>query len=279
MTDGLSGRPPAPTAGPPLLSARGLWVSHGDRAGLRGRSREAVLKGVDLDLDEGAAVGLVGESGSGKTTLLLSLLGFLPLDQGTIRVDGEPMPSGTRPRRSREQRRRIQPVFQGALESLNPRMTVGSALVEPPRVHGIDPVALGASRLEHLPATLLELVGLDESLAARYPRELSGGERQRVAIARAISVQPDALLLDEPVSALDLSVQAGVLELLGGLRREMGVAILLVTHDLAVVEVACDLVHVFHDGRIVESGSPGRILSQPGHAATERLVGAIPHVP
>jgi peptide/nickel transport system ATP-binding protein len=238
-----------------------------------------VLKGVDLDLERGAALGLVGESGSGKTTLLLSLLGFLPLDQGTIQLDGEPMPSGTRPRRSREQRRRIQPVFQSALESLNPRLKVGSALAEPPRVHGIDPSALGASRLEEIPTALLELVGLDGALAGRYPRELSGGERQRVAIARAISVQPEALLLDEPVSALDLSVQAGVLELLARLRRELGMAILFVSHDLAVVEEVCDRVHVFHQGQIVESGSPGRILSNPGHLATERLVEAIPRVP
>jgi peptide/nickel transport system ATP-binding protein len=234
---------------------------------------------VDLDLDRGGAVGLVGESGSGKTTLLLALLGIRLPDAGAIRVDGVALPPGRGIGRSPAQRRRFQPVFQSSLDSLNPRLTVGSVLREPPAVHGIDPGEFGVSGSAEIPAALLDLVGLDPSLLSRYPSELSGGERQRVAIARALSVRPDALLLDEPVSALDLSVQAGILDLLGSLRSRAGLAILLVSHDLSVVEETCDLVHVLHDGLIVESGTPRTILGDPTHPATVRLVEAAPRLP
>lgn len=271
-----SGVVPGP---PPLLSIRGLRVSHRGRAVWRGDSMRSVLKGVDLDLERGGAVGLVGESGSGKTTLLLALLGLLRPDAGEVKVDGALLPPGWGIGRSREQRRRFQPVFQSSLESLNPRLTVGSALLEPAAVHRIDPGEFDVSRRADIPAALLDLVGLDTSLLSRYPKELSGGERQRVAIARALSVRPDALLLDEPVSALDLSVQAGILELLAHLRSRTELAILLVSHDLAVVEETCDLVHVLHDGIIVESGPPDTILSEPGNPATVRLVEAAPRLP
>ncbi len=264
---------------PPLLSVSGLQVTHRGRATGRANSALPVLRGVDLELDRGGAVGLVGESGSGKTTLILAVLGIRPPEAGVIQVDGVPMPPGCGIGRSSAQRRRFQPVFQSSLESLNPRLTVGSALGEPPAVHGIDPGAFGVSRPAEIPAALLDLVGLEASLLSRYPRELSGGERQRVAIARALSVRPDALLLDEPVSALDPSVQAGILALLASLRSRVQLATLLVSHDLAVVEEVCDVVHVLHDGTIVESGSPERILNEPTHPATVRLVEAAPRLP
>ena len=267
------------SASDPLLEARDLWVSYQPRGGGLRRPRFPVLRGVDLMMERGGAVGLVGESGSGKTTLVLSLLGFQPADSGAILVDGVEVPCGPRAGRSRELRRRFQPVFQESLESLNPRLRVESALLEPAVVHRVDPGLFGTSSVAQIPAALLDLVGLDPSVLPRYPRELSGGERQRVAIARALSVRPEALLLDEPVSALDVSVQAGVLELLSRLRKEMGLAVLLVTHDLGVVQEVCDTVLVLHEGTIVETGSPRSILADPRHAATARLVDAVPRIP
>ena len=259
----------------PLLSASGVSVSFavGSALAARIRHQQRMLRavdGVDLDLARGEALALVGESGSGKSTLALALAGLRPVDQGEIRYDGRVLPA----RRSRADQRRIQMVFQDPYSSLNPRLTVGGMLRELLRVHHVVP----SGEVEAYSKELLNLVGLGPDALRAYPRQFSGGQRQRVAIARALALRPDILVADEPVSALDVSVQATILNLLRDLRGELGLTLLLISHNLAVVRHLCDRVAVMYLGRIVEVAPTERLFSDPRHPYTRGLLAAIPRL-
>jgi oligopeptide/dipeptide ABC transporter ATP-binding protein len=259
----------------PLLSVRDVSVSFpvGSRVAARARGEERLLRavdGVDLEIWRGEALALVGESGSGKSTLAQALVGLLSTDRGEIRFDGRVLPAS----RSRADRRRIQMVFQDPYSSLNPRLTVGGMLRELLRVHHVVP----ANRVATYSAELLALVGLGEADLSAYPRQFSGGQRQRVAIARALALRPDVLVADEPVSALDVSVQATILNLLQNLRDDLGLTLLLISHNLAVVRHLCDRVAVMYLGRIVEVAPTEQIFSTPRHPYTRALLAAIPRL-
>ena len=259
----------------PLLSGRDVSVSFpvGSRVAARISGEERLLRavdGVDLEMRRGEALALVGESGSGKSTLAQALAGLLRTDRGEIRFDGRVLPAS----RSRADRRRIQMVFQDPYSSLNPRLTVGGMLRELLRVHHVVP----ANRVAEFSAELLALVGLGEADLSSYPRQFSGGQRQRVAIARALALRPDVLVADEPVSALDVSVQATILNLLSNLRNDLGLTLLLISHNLAVVRHLCDRVAVMYLGRIVEVAPTEEIFSAPRHPYTRGLLAAIPRM-
>ena len=259
----------------PLLTARDVRVTFrtGDTLAARLRHQEHLLRavdGVDLQVERGEALGLVGESGSGKSTLARALAGLQPVDGGEIRLDGRRLPA----RRSRADHRRIQMVFQDPYSSLNPRMTVGSMLGELLRVHHVVP----RQEVTATSGQLLTMVGLDPGALTAYPRQFSGGQRQRVAIARALSLRPDLLIADEPVSSLDVSVQATILNLLRDLRAELGLTLLLIAHNLAVVRHLCDRVAVMYLGRIIEVADTETLLSTPRHPYTRALIAAIPRL-
>lgn len=232
-----------------LLDARDVRVKYG--------TREAV-RGVSLQLSRGERVGLIGESGSGKSSLARALLGLEPLAGGTVTFDGQPMHGAPR-----ALRRRFQPVFQDVGAALNPRMSIADSLAEPFVIHGVQRPDL---------ASLLSQVQLSSELLSRFPNELSVGQRQRVNLARALALSPEALLLDEPVSALDVSVQAQVLNLLNELATARSLAFLVITHDLSVVAHLCSRVLVMRDGELVEQGSVESILTAPQHAYTKQLI-------
>jgi oligopeptide transport system ATP-binding protein len=257
----------------PLLAARGVSVlfTVGSQLAARIRHEERLLRavdGVDLELRRGEALALVGESGSGKSTLALALAGLRPADGGEISFAGRSLPA----RRSRADQRRIQMVFQDPYSSLNPRLTVGSMLRELLHVHHVVP----QGEIAGYSKELLALVGLGEDALRAYPRQFSGGQRQRVAIARALALRPDVLIADEPVSALDVSVQATILNLLRDLRGELGLSLLLISHNLAVVRHLCDRVAVMYLGRIVEVAPTEQLFSDPRHPYTRGLLAAIP---
>jgi oligopeptide/dipeptide ABC transporter ATP-binding protein len=258
-----------------LLSARGVSVHFpaGSQLVARLQHEQRVLRavdGVDLHIGRGEALALVGESGSGKSTLALALSGLRPVNSGDIRLNGKVL----RPRRAHADQRRVQMVFQDPYSSLNPRMTVGGMLRELLRVHHVVPRAEVDAECRRL----LTLVGLGEEALGAYPRQFSGGQRQRVAIARALSLRPDVLIADEPVSALDVSVQATILNLLAALRKELGLALLLISHNLAVVRHLCDRVAVMYLGRIVEVAPTEELFRDPQHPYTRALLAAIPRL-
>jgi peptide/nickel transport system ATP-binding protein len=231
------------------------------------------LDGVSLDIGPGASVGLVGESGSGKTTLARCLVGLERPTGGVVEIDGTDVSDydALSARQRDEARRAVQIVFQDPYSTLNPARTVGFTLSEAVRRSAAGRVARSRSVAE-----LLELVGLPRSFVSRKPAALSGGERQRVAIARSLALRPKILICDEPVSALDVSVQAQILNLLGELNERLGLGYLFITHDLAVVRQVTDTVHVLHDGRVVESGPTEQILGEPAHAYTRSLIASVP---
>ncbi|MGQ9866386.1 MAG: dipeptide ABC transporter ATP-binding protein [Pseudanabaenaceae cyanobacterium] len=245
----------------PLLELDKVYVQYG-------RS-PMVLRGVDLAIYPGETLGLVGESGCGKTTLLKAVLGLVPLAGGTLRWDGMDIAKGDRRQRQRF-RREVQVIFQDPFGSLDPRLTVGASLAEPLIVHGMAPKA----RRERI-AYLLQRVGLEPAAANRFPHEFSGGQRQRIGIARALALQPRLILADEPVSALDVSVQAQVLNLLKELQAELGLTLLFVSHDLAVVQFVSDRVAVMHNGAVVEMAPATQIYRQPQHEYTQTLLAAV----
>jgi oligopeptide transport system ATP-binding protein len=268
--------PPAPDGKTgPLLAATGLSVGFPIASSLVARMRHEArilraVDGVDLTIERGEALALVGESGSGKSTLARALTGLVPLDAGEIRLDGRVL-SG---RRSRADQRRVQMVFQDPYSSLNPRLSVGGVLHELLRVHNIVPRAEVAS----FSRELIGLVGLTEDALSAYPRQFSGGQRQRVAIARALALRPDLLVADEPVSALDVSVQATILNLLQDLRSSLGLTLLLISHNLAVVRHLCDRVAVMYLGRIIEVAPTAELFAAPSHPYTRGLLAAIPRM-
>ncbi|HAN46611.1 MAG TPA: ABC transporter ATP-binding protein [Cyanobacteria bacterium UBA8156] len=245
----------------PLLELDKVYVQYG-------RSPMA-LRGVDLAVYPGETLGLVGESGCGKTTLLKAILGLVPLAGGTLRLEGVDVATFDRRQRQRF-RREVQVVFQDPFGSLDPRMTVGETLAEPLVVHGL-PKPERRDRISYL----LQRVGLEPAAANRFPHEFSGGQRQRIGIARALALQPRLILADEPVSALDVSVQAQVLNLLKELQAEFGLTLLFVSHDLAVVQFMSDRVAVMHHGSVVEMAPATQVYRQPQHPYTQTLLAAV----
>ncbi len=250
-----------------LLEARGIARSFPWK---HGRRLQAVA-GVDLTVARGECLALVGESGSGKTTLGRCLLRLLEPDDGEIRFEGVSLTALSR-RRLRRRRRQFQMVFQDCAGALDPRMRVGTSIAEPIRAHRLVAADAVAERVR----SLLETVGLAAPLAERYPHQLSGGQRQRVGIARALATRPRLLILDEPVSALDVSVRAQILGLLDDLRRRLELTMIFIAHDLAVVDQIADRVAVMYFGRLVESGPARKVLSAPRHPYTASLLRAVP---
>lgn len=254
-------------AGVPLLRVRDLAVQY--------REHRHALHGVSLELGEGGALGICGESGSGKSTLVRALLGLVPVSQGEIHWCGRSMATFGR-REWRALRRTVQPVFQDPLASLDPRMRVREILAEPLRVHRQE---LGAAVREQRISSLLARVGLTAGVLSRYPHELSGGQCQRICIARAMLLEPGVLVCDEPVSALDVSIQAQILAVLQTLHRESGAALVFVSHNLALVRRLCSQVIVLRGGAVVEAGLTREVLDNPQHPYTRQLIAAVPVVP
>jgi oligopeptide transport system ATP-binding protein len=254
----------------PVLEVEGLvkhfTLGRGIKAG--GRTVRAV-DGVSFSIAPGEVLGLVGESGSGKTTVGYCVNRLYEPTAGTIRLDGADVTHLSR-RQLRPHRRRMHIVFQDPYSSLNPRMTCGQIVGEPIRLHRLA----RRSELDGQVVRQFDAVGLRPELRFRYPHELSGGQRQRVGLARALSVSPDLLIADEPVSALDVSVQASVLNLLRDLQRELGFSCLFISHDLATVEFLCDRVAVMYLGKIVELAPRAELFARPQHPYTQALLSA-----
>ena len=260
-----------------LIRLEGLEVHFPIRQGVLKRTVGHVraVDGVDLRIRRGQILALVGESGCGKTTLGRAVLRLVEPTAGRVRFDGRDI-TGLGRRDMRPMRRRLQFVFQDPASSLNPRLTVATTLTEPMAAHGIGESE--EDRLETAAQTLVE-VQLDREHLWRYPHELSGGQRQRIGIARALCLRPDFVVCDEVTSALDVSVQAEVLQLLLDLRRERALTLLFITHDIGVVEYLSDTTAVMHEGRIVELGPTARVCAAPEHPYTRRLIAAVPRLP
>jgi oligopeptide/dipeptide ABC transporter ATP-binding protein len=256
-----------------MLEIRGLHVDYAGSGLLRSR-RDSVhaLGGVDLELGEGRSLGVVGESGCGKSTLARVVLGLVAPSAGEVRWRGWVVEPSDRAR-MRQMRRELQVVFQDPFGSLDPRMTAGASVAEAlDALEGVTDATAVRSRV----AAAFELVGLDPGLASRYPHELSGGQCQRVAIARATVVRPRLLICDEAVSALDVSVQAQVVNLLADLSRRQGIGLLFISHNLAVVRHLCDEVVVLYLGRVVERAARDALFASPRHPYTRALLAAVP---
>nr|WP_247895570.1 ATP-binding cassette domain-containing protein [Azospirillum sp. TSH58] len=278
------GRSRRPEGGPPRASSGAGWAievrdlvkTYAARRSLFGRSRPAIaaLKAVSLRVASGETLGIVGESGSGKSTLARSLVGLSRPTGGTVLLDGRPLAELTAGG-PRALGRTVQYVFQDPLSSLNPRKTIRRTLTAPLRFLAGVPSGERETRL----AELMRSVDLDPAILDRYPHELSGGQAQRVAIARALAAGAGIIVLDEAVSALDVSVQAQVLRLLAALKERHGLTYLFISHDLAVVEAVADRVVVMAAGAIVEEGPSDRLFAAPEHSYTRRLIAAVPSLP
>ncbi|HET7415625.1 MAG TPA: oligopeptide/dipeptide ABC transporter ATP-binding protein [Arthrobacter sp.] len=256
-----------------LVSARDLTVEFVLGRGIlrRGGARLRAVDGVSLEIARGTSVGLVGESGCGKSSLGRGLLGLVARTGGTLDFDGIDLGSVSR-RGMRSLRRRMQLVYQDPYSSLDPRMTVEQLLEEPLRIHRTVPRAGRSARVSEL----LNLVSLDRGKRPKFPHELSGGQRQRVAIAQALASAPEFLVCDEPVSALDVSVQAQIINLLIDLREELGLTFLFIAHDLDIVKHTADRVLVMYLGKVVERGDTRQVFASARHPYTESLLAASP---
>ncbi len=259
--------------GRPLLEVRGLQVYYPIKSGLLRRRTGWVraVDGVSLVIHAGETVGLVGESGCGKTTTGRAIMGLVPKTGGTVLFDGQDITALSRDG-MRPVRRNMQYIFQDPYSSLNPIFTVGDIVAEPLRIHGLYDELGGARWVSEL----FELVGLSGSMVNRYPQEFSGGQRQRIGIARALALKPRLLILDEPVAALDVSIQAQVINLLQDLQRELQLAYLFIAHDLSVVRHISDRVAVMYLGRFVEESSKATLYQTPTHPYTQSLMSAVP---
>jgi oligopeptide/dipeptide ABC transporter ATP-binding protein len=265
--------PPHPAANGALLEVRNLRTWFPIRRGVFGRTVGHVkaVDDVSFQVAEGKTLGLVGESGCGKTTVGRTILRLIPATSGNVTYRGQDL-FAIRSGELRTMRRHLQIIFQDPVSSLNPRMTIGNIIGEPIQVHGI---AKGEEKNE-LVASLLQRVGLDRSYASRYPHEFSGGQRQRIGIARALALNPDFIVCDEPVSALDVSIQSQILNLLNDLQQERKIAYLFIAHNLAVVKHFSDEVAVMYLGRIVEKATAEELYKNPKHPYTMSLLSAIP---
>jgi len=246
--------------------ARHYPVSGGLLGLTKGLAR--AVDGVSFAIEQGESLGLVGESGCGKSTLARCILGLEPLARGSIEFQGRNINDWP----EKDLRRQMQMIFQDPYSSLNPRMRVGSIVAEPLEIHSVGAAGQRAAKT----IELLRLVGLSEDLAGRYPHQLSGGQRQRVAVARALALRPALVVCDEPVSALDVSIQAQVLLLLQDLRQRLGLTYLFISHDLAVVGQVCDRIAVMYLGKVVESAPALTLVSDPQHPYTRALLSAVP---
>lgn len=248
----------------PLMQTMGLSVSFGARA---------VVRGADLEVAAGATLGIVGESGAGKSSLLRALAGLTPTSSGRLLWKGSDITNASPAKRHRLNVR-VGLVFQDPFSSLNPRLPVWSIVSEQALVNG----ERSEARLRALAATALEQVQLDPAIAGRRPSSLSGGQRQRVAIARALMGAPELLLLDEPTSSLDVTVQVQVLDLLRTIRRELGVAMIMISHDLYAVRGLCDTLAVMRSGEVVEQGASADVFARPNADYTRQLIAATPTI-
>jgi len=253
---------------PPLLAIRNLHIRFAGS-----NAATSAVKGIDLEIGDGEVLGLVGESGSGKTTLGRTLLRLIEPTSGTIRIAGETVTD--RPQRAlKPMRRAAQIVFQNPDSSLNPRKTVRELIGRPIARFGLAARAEIPARVD----ALLDLVRLPRHYADRYPHQMSGGEKQRIGIARALATDPKFIVCDEPVSALDVSVQAAIINLLADLRDRLSVAYLFISHDISVVAHLADRVAVMHRGEIVEVGAAAAVMENPQHPYTRRLLDAVPRL-
>ncbi|CUH64847.1 Glutathione import ATP-binding protein GsiA [Thalassovita gelatinovora] len=258
--------------GPVVLKGTGLKKTFAARGGLLSGKRTAVtaVKDLTFQLHQGETLGVVGESGSGKTTVSRIVTRLLECDQGSVELDGKDLLACS-PRELRAMRKHIQMVFQDPMASLNPRKRVVDLIAQGPIVHGTNP-----AQARDAAKKLLELVELSPAAANRFPHEFSGGQRQRIGIARALAMEPKVIVADEPVSALDVSVQAQVLKLLADLRDRLNLSLLFVTHDLRVAAQLCDRIIVMQKGEIVESGLTAEVFANPQHPYTQNLLSSIP---
>jgi ABC-type glutathione transport system ATPase component len=257
------------SAAQPILEVTDLVVDHGT-----GRRRKRAVDGVSFSIPAGSTMGLVGESGSGKTTTGMAILGMLPIASGRVLFEGRDIS-----RMSRGERRALgaqrQVIFQDPYSSLDPSKTIGYTLAEPCRIVPREQ-RMSAAEITDRSAMLLQRVGLSEDAAHRYPAQFSGGQRQRIAIARSLMLSPRLIVCDEPVSALDLSVQAEVLNLLSELQRDLGLSLLFVSHDLSVVRHITHSIAVLQAGRIVELGTAEQVYERPREEYTRSLLAAAP---
>ncbi|MDX1779730.1 MAG: ABC transporter ATP-binding protein [Thalassovita sp.] len=258
----------------PLLEVENLHVDFPIRRGLLQRTVGVVraVGGVSFSIPRGTSFGLVGESGCGKTTVARAVLQLVEASAGSIRFDGEDIARMDAPALQRF-RGRVQAVFQDPFSSLNPRMSTGRIISEPLRVHRLRP----ESEIKAEVARLLDICGLPSRFADLYPHEMSGGQRQRVGIARALAMSPELIVCDEAVSALDVSIQAQIINLLEDLQKELGLTYLFIGHDLSVVRHICDQVGVMYLGRMVENAASDPLFADPRHPYTRALIDAVPN--
>lgn len=256
-----------------LLRVEDLRVHFPIKKGILARTAGYVhaVDGVDFSLEKGETLGIVGESGCGKTTAGMAVMHLTPPTSGRVLWKGEHI-GGMRPERLRSLRKEMQLIFQDPYSCLNPRMTVNRILSDPMDVHG---KYTGKARKDRL-AFLLETVGMRPEQGARYPHEFSGGQRQRIGIARALALDPALIIGDEPVSALDVSIQAQIINLLKRLKKQFDLSLIIISHDLAVVEYLCDRIIVMYLGKIVESADYASLYNDPKHPYTRTLLSAVP---